>query len=122
MRWVDRTSPVSRATTRDLVLVDDGQDPPTGMGGTDPQVMQAAGPAQGDRGHRVGQVVAEPEVARGAAPGRVGPGARPVRLGRRDPPDGPVRPLLVVVEAEGIELRLQLGQGPRGGLAARASA
>ena len=34
---------------RDLGLIDDGQDPPTGVGGSDLEVIQAAAPAQGAR-------------------------------------------------------------------------
>jgi hypothetical protein len=33
---------------RDLLLVDDGQDPSAGEGRADLEVMEAAGPAQGD--------------------------------------------------------------------------
>ena len=90
----------------DLVLVDDGEDAPAGMGGADPEVMQAAGPAQCDLTTPVDEVVAEPEVARGAAPGRVGLRSHLVGLGRGHAPDGPVWPLFVVDEPEGIELCL----------------
>ena len=48
---------------RDLGLIDDGQDPPAGVGGTDPEVIQATGPAQGDGTLLVGGVVAQAEVA-----------------------------------------------------------
>ena len=82
------------------------------MGGSDPEVMQAAGPAQGDPATAIDQVVAEPEGARRTPPGRVRLRSRPVGLGRGDPPDGPVRSLLVVGEPEGVELRLQLAEGP----------
>jgi hypothetical protein len=50
---------------RDLLLVDDGQDPPAGEGRTDLEVVQATRPAQGDRPLLVGDVVAQPEVAPG---------------------------------------------------------
>ena len=33
---------------RDLLLVDDGEDPPAGEGRADLEVVQAAGPPQGD--------------------------------------------------------------------------
>ena len=92
------------------------------MGGTDLEVVQATGPAQGDRPLLVGDVVAQAEVARGAATGRKRLGCRPVGLARGDPPDRPVRPLLVVGEPEGIELGLQLGERARRAAAARASA
>jgi hypothetical protein len=98
---------------RDLLLVDDRQDPPARMGRADLEVVEAARPAQGDGALDVGDVVAEAEVG----PGRVGagglrPGRRPVRLPGRDPADRPVRPPLVVGEAEGVELGLKLAQGP----------
>ena len=64
---------------RDLVLVDDGQDPPAGMGGADLEVVQAAGPAQGDRALLVGDVVAQAEVAGCAATGRMRLGRSPGR-------------------------------------------
>ena len=51
---------------RDLLLVDDGQDAPAGMSCADVEVVQAPGPAQGDRALPVGGVIAEPEVAPGA--------------------------------------------------------
>ncbi len=94
---------------RDLGLIDDGQDPPTGVGGTDLEVVQATGPAQGDRSLLVGDVVAQPEVTGCAATGGIRLGRRPVGLARGDPPGRPVRPLLVVGEPEGIELTLELG-------------
>jgi hypothetical protein len=55
----------------DLVLVDDGEDAPAGVGGPDPEVMQTAGPAEGAPTTPVDQVVPEPEVALGhrARPG-----------------------------------------------------
>lgn len=36
----------SERDDRDLGVIDDGQDPPTGVGGTDLEVMQATGPAR----------------------------------------------------------------------------
>ena len=48
---------------RDRLLVGDGQDSSAGMSGADLEMVQAAGPAQGDRALAVGDVVAEPEVA-----------------------------------------------------------
>jgi hypothetical protein len=48
----------------DLALVDDGEDAPTGMSGSDPEVMQSTRPAQGDPAAAIDQVVAEPEPAR----------------------------------------------------------
>ena len=94
---------------RDLRLIDDGQDPPTGVGGTDLEVIQATGPSQGHGTLLVGDVVAQAEVARCAATGRMRLGRRPVGRARGDPPGRPVRPLLVVGEPEGIELALELG-------------
>ncbi len=95
------------------MLVGDGEDPPAGMGSADLEVVQAATPAQGDRAVPVGDVVAEAEVARGARAGRQRLGRRPVRLAGRDPPGRPVRPLLVVFQAEGVESGLQLGDAGR---------
>ena len=102
---------------RHLLLVDDGQDPLAGMGRADVQVVQAAGPAQGDRALAVGGVVAEAEVAWGAAPCRMRLGARGIGLGRGDAPGRPVRPVLVVGEAEPVELRLELAERARSRLA-----
>ena len=91
----------------DVLLVGDGQDPPAGERRTDLEVVQAAGPPQGEGALAVGDVVAEAEVARGAAPGWMGLGPRGIRRGRRAAPDRSVRPLLVVDRAEGVELGLQ---------------
>ena len=87
------------------------------MGHAGVEVVEAAGPAQGHGALAIGDVVAEAEVARGAAPGRTGLGARGVGLGGRDATDRPVRPLFVVRDAEPIELRLELGEGVGGRLA-----
>jgi hypothetical protein len=76
-----------------LDLVDDGQHATPGVGGTDLEVMQAARPAQGDPTGAVGRVIAQPEVARGGAAGRLRLGQRAIRLGRRRAPDRPARPL-----------------------------
>ena len=65
----------------DVLLVDDGQDPPAGEGRTGVEVVQAAGSAQGDGALAVGDVVAEAEVTRGAAAGRIGLGPRGIRRG-----------------------------------------
>jgi hypothetical protein len=43
----------------DLLLVDDGEDPPAGEGRADLEVVQAAGPPQGDGALAVGDVVAD---------------------------------------------------------------
>ena len=59
---------------RDLALVDDGQDAATAMGGPDPEVMEAARPAQGHGAGLVDGVVAQAQMARRAAPGGVGMG------------------------------------------------
>ncbi len=61
-------------------------------------------------------VVAQAEVTPGAGAGRQRLRCRPVGLARGASADGPVRPLLVVGTAEGIELGLQLGEGARSGL------
>ena len=101
---------------RDLDLVDDGQDPPAGMGGTDLEVVQATSPAQGEGARAVGDVVAQAEVAPSGGAGWQRPGGGPVRLTGRGPADRPVRPLLVVGEPEGVELALQRGELGRGRL------
>ena len=97
---------------RDLCLVDEGEHPPAGMGRPDPQVVQTAGPAQGDRPLLVGAVVAQSEGAGCTAARRVGLGDRGIGLGWGDPSERPVWPMLVVLEAEGVELGLELGEGP----------
>ena len=107
---------------RDLLLVDDGEDAPTGMGRADLEVVQAAGPAQGHGALAVGDVVAEAEVAPGSRAGGQRPGRRPVRLAGRRPADRPVRPLLVVGEPERVELGLQRGEVGARLAGARASA
>jgi hypothetical protein len=89
------------ATTVTSLVVDDGEDPPAGEGRADLEVVQAAGPPQGDGARDVGDVVAEAEVAPDAGAGRQRPGCGPVRLAGRGPADRPVWPLLVVGEAEG---------------------
>ena len=94
----------------DLLLVDDGEDPPAGEGRPDLEVVQAARPPQGHGTLAVGDVVAEAEVAPCAGAGRQRPGCGPVRLAGRGPADRPVWPLLVVGEAEGVELSLQPGE------------
>ena len=52
-------------------------------------------------------------MAPGAGAGRQRLRRRPVRLPGRGPPDRPVWPLLVVGEAEGVELGLQRGEVDR---------
>ena len=99
---------------RDLVLIGDGEDAPAGMGGPDLEVVQPTGPAQGDPAVGVGQVVAETEVVGSAGPGGHRLRGRRVRLGRSDPSGRPVRPELVVLESEGVELGLELGEGAPG--------
>jgi hypothetical protein len=115
MRCEERTSPVSEGDDGDLVIVDDGEDAPAGVDGPDAQVVHPATPAQTHPATTVDEVGAEPERPLGTAPGRVRLRPRPVGLAGGPAPDGPVRTLLVVGEAEGIELGLQLGQGPRCG-------
>jgi len=97
---------------RDLMLIDDGEDAATAMGGADAQVMEATGPAQGHGPGLVDEVVAQAEGGVCPAPGRLRLRSRPVGLTGRPSADGPVRSRLVVGDAEGIELRLQLGERP----------
>ena len=109
---LERTSPVSRATTV------------TSCSSTMARTRRRAWAAPISRWCRrparrrviapplVDDVVAQPEVTRGAATGGMRLGRRPVGLGRGAAPDRPVRSLLVVGEPEGIELGLQLGEGP----------
>ena len=68
MRWHREDLAGVEGDDGDLLLVDDGEDPPAGMGRADLEVVQAAGPAQGDGALAVGGVVAEPEVAAAAGP------------------------------------------------------
>ena len=96
---------------RDLLLVDESQDAPAGMGGADLEVVEATSPAQGHGPLAVGDVVAEAEVAGGAGPSGDRLGSRPIRLARCPAADRPVGPLLVVGETKGVELGLELGQG-----------
>ena len=63
IRWLERTLTGVEGDDRDLVLVDDGEDPAAGVGRADLQVVQPSGAPQGDRALAVGGVVAEPEVA-----------------------------------------------------------
>jgi hypothetical protein len=102
---------------RDVDLVDDREDARSGMGGPGVEMVQAAGPAQGQRTLAVGAVVAEPEVA-AAGPGAGGlrPGDRRIRLGEGDPAGRPMRAVLVVVGTEGVELGLEPGARARGRL------
>jgi hypothetical protein len=67
----------------DLLHVDDGQDPPADNRRTDLEVVQAVGPPQVEGALAVGDVVAEAEVAWGAAPGRVRLDPGGVGRGRR---------------------------------------
>ena len=92
---------------RDLLLVDDGEDPSTGEGRADLEVVEVAGPPQGDGTLAVSDVVAEAEVAPGAGARRQHLRRRPVRVARRPAADRPMWPLLVVDRAEGVELGLQ---------------
>ena len=62
---------------RDRVLVDDGQDPPTGTSRANVDVGQAPGPAQADGALPIGHVVAEPEVAPRRGSRRPSPWASP---------------------------------------------
>jgi hypothetical protein len=79
-------------------------------------VVEAASPAQGDHTLGVGDVVAQAEVARAGTPRRLrlGPGGVG---GGSAAPGRPVRPVVVVSAAEGIELGLQLSEGARHRLA-----
>ena len=98
---------------RDVLLVDDGEDAPAGVGRADLEVVQAASPPQGHGAPAVGDVVAEAEVAPSSRAGWQRPRCRPVCLGGRRPADRPVWSLLVVVVAEPVELRLQLDERVR---------
>jgi hypothetical protein len=66
---------------RGLVLVDEGQDPPTRMGRADLEVIQAAGSPQSEGALAVGDIVAEADVGSGRmGTGGQRPGCRPVGL------------------------------------------
>jgi hypothetical protein len=82
----------------------------------EPDVVQAAVVAQGQLAVGIHPVVADavvPADQRGAAGGGFGAGL--VGLLRGLAVHGPVRGRGVVVVAEGVELALQLGQGPGAG-------
>jgi hypothetical protein len=79
------------------------------MGCADLEVVHPASPAQRDRALPVGDVVVQPEVAGCAANDGMRLGRRPVGLARGDPSGRAVWPVLVVPDAEGVELGLQLG-------------
>ena len=107
---------------RDLLLVDDGQDPPSGIDRAGIEMVEATGAAQGDGALAVRDVVAQAEVAPSAGAGRQRLGRRAVGRAGRGPPDRPVRPLLVVGAPEGVELGLERGQACALPAGARASA
>ena len=85
---------------RDLVLVDDGQDPLTGMSRADVEVVQAAGPAQGDRALPVGHVG---EIIAAKCDSAIDPDLRFLRAHHTDP---------LPLEAESFDLLVSLLAGP----------
>jgi hypothetical protein len=92
----------------DLVLVDDGEDTRSGVGGGDPEMVETASPPEGDGAFAVSDVVPEPEVATlGSEACGQRLGCPPIRIAGRHPTDRPVGPQLVVGEPEGIELGLE---------------
>ena len=121
MRWLERPPRVER-DERDLGLVDDGEDATPGMGDAGVEVMEPAAAPEGHGALAVGDVIAEAEVA--AAPEFDGSRLRrrPIRLARCRPANRTVRPLLVVGEAEGVELAPGAPRGSSRPAAARASA
>jgi hypothetical protein len=101
----------------DVLVGDEEVDEFAAVGSADADVVEAAEVAEGDLAGLVDVVVAHPEVGGGARIGRVS-----VKAGGEDherglPRQGPVRPVVVVVGAEGVELELELGERPRGRLA-----
>ena len=98
--------------------VGDGEDFSSCEGDADAEVVHAVGSADADLAAGVDVVVAEPVVAGRSA---AGPGLRPgpvVGLAGGGALHCPVRPVLVVVPAEGAGLVLQPGQGGSGRLRA----
>ena len=100
----------SEIDDRDLPLVNDGEDTAAGMGRADLEVVHAAAAPEGHDALGVGDVVAEAEVAAAVGFRRPCLRPRPVRLARCGSTNRTVRPLLVVGEAEGVELSLEPGE------------
>src|SRR5450759_3970983 len=80
------------------------------MGRADLEVVQTAAAPQSHGALAVGDVVAEAEVAPAPGVRRQRLRCRPVRRAGCRPANRTVRPLLVVGEAEGIELGLKPGE------------
>jgi len=100
----------SEIDDRDLPLVNDGEDTAAGMGRADLEVVHAAAAPEGHDALGVGDVVAEAEVAAAVGFRRPCLRPRPVRLARCGSTNRTVRPLLVVGEAEGVELSRKAGE------------
>ena len=94
----------------DLPLVHDGEDTAAGMGRADLEMVHAATAPQGHDALCVGDVVAQAEVAAAVGFRRSRLRCRPVRLAGCRPANRTMWPLLVVGEAEGIELSLNAGE------------
>ena len=100
---------------RDGGLVGDGEDFLAAVGGADAEVVHAAGVADADLAAGVDMVITQPVVAvRGGCGASFGQG--PVGLAGSGTLQCPVRAVLVVVLAEGIQLALQVWQGGGGRL------
>jgi hypothetical protein len=97
----------------DVELVDQDEDVGAGVAAADADVVEPAVVAQGEHAAGVELVVADAVlgVVQGQA-GRDGLGPGLVGLDRGAPAEGAVGPLGVVVAAEGVELGLELPQGP----------
>lgn len=98
------------------VVIGDGQNTFSSVGGTDAEVVHAACSADAHFAVCRDVVVAEPVVARPVVAG--GDGFGQGRVGRRwcVPSELAVGPVMVVDVAESVELGLELGQGGGGGL------
>jgi hypothetical protein len=100
-----------------VVVVGDREDAFAGVGGADSGVVHAVGAADADLAFGVEPVVSEPVVSWWVAGCGEGFGDRSVGLAGCAAVQGTVRAVLVVVLLEGVELVLELGEGP--GLGAR---
>ncbi len=94
----------------DLPLDDDGEDTAAGVDRSDLEVIEAAAAPQGHDALGVGDVVAQAEVAATGGFRRACLRYRPVCLAGCGSTNRPVRPLLVVGEAEGVELGPEPGE------------
>jgi len=97
----------------DVEVVDEPDHVGSGVGSSDADVVESAVVAQGDDAGVVDAVAADPVVAVGPGAGRRGLRSGRVGDGRGAAVQGAVRPAVVVLVPEGVELGLELGDGGR---------